>query len=196
MKLMSGIDRIIEQIEAQTQKACDSIVASAQQKADKTIAEAQARADKIIADGKEKTAARVLDIKKRGDSAAELEEKRIMLYTKQSIISEMLRKGLAAAKSLPDNEYFDLIAGMVSKYSQDEDGEIFFGKNDLSRLPDGFIPRLNGVSKGKIELSDTAADIDSGFILKYGGIEQNCSFDAIFASEAENLSDRAGRLLF
>ena len=54
----------------------------------------------------------------------------------------------------------------------------------------------NDAAKGKIALSDKAAAIDAGFILQYGGIEENCSFDAIFASEAENLSDRAGRLLF
>ena len=193
---MSGIDKIIEQIEKNSAAACESVISAAQRKADAVIADAAEQAQRITAEGRDKTAARVADIKKRGDSAADLEEKRIMLSTKQSIISQMLGEGLAAAKALPDDEYFELIEKMVGEYSQPEDGVILFGSGDLSRLPEGFIDRLNSVSKGGLTLSDDAANIEAGFILKYGGIEQNCSFDAVFAGESEYLSDKAGRLLF
>lgn len=193
---MSGIDKIIQQIESETAKACDSVVGSAQQKADAVIAAAQKEADQIVADGKEKTALHVADIKKRGDSAADLEEKRVMLTAKQHIISEMLNKGLEEAKNLPDDEYFELIKKMVAKYSQPEDGVILFGERDKKRLPSGFIAQLGQVAKGGVTLSDETAPIEAGFILRYGGIEQNCSFDAIFAGEAEELCDKAGRLLF
>ncbi len=193
---MSGIDKIIQQIEASTAAACDSIVAAAQKKANAVIASAEKEAEQIIADGKEKTALHVADIKKRGDSAAELEEKRVMLSAKQRIISEMLQKGLGEAKNLPGEAYFALIEKMVAKYSQPEDGVILFGKKDLSRLPNGFIGRLSQAARGGVTLSDETAPIEAGFILRYGGIEQNCSFDAIFAGEAENLCDKAGRLLF
>ena len=193
---MSGIDKIIQEIETNAAQSCDSVLAQARQKADMIIADAQKQADQIVADGKERTAAHVADIKKRGDSAAELEEKRVMLYTKQQIITTMLGEGLRAAKELPDDEYFALILKMVKKYSQSDDGVICFCEKDKNRLPDGYIALLEREAKGKITLADEAADIEAGFILKYGGIEQNCSFDAIFAGEAENLSDRAGRLLF
>ena len=193
---MSGIDKIIQQIEANTAQSCDSVIGQAKKKADAIIADAEKEAQKIVADGKDKTAARVVDIKKRGDSAAELEEKRVMLSTKQQIISAMLGEGLTNAKNLPDDEYFALIKNMVAKYSLAEDGVIFFGDKDKNRLPAGYINELAGAAKGGITLADETAPIDAGFILKYGGIEQNCSFDAIFAGEAENLSDKAGRLLF
>lgn len=193
---MSGIDKIIQEIETNAAKSCDSVLSHARQKADGIIAEAQKEADQIVADGKDRTAAHVVDIKKRGDSAAELEEKRVMLYTKQQIINTMLGEGLSAAKNLPKDEYFTLIKSMVAKYSLDDDGVIFFGEKDNHRLPADFLNELNQAAKGGIVLSSKSAPIDAGFILKYGGIEQNCSFDAIFAGEAENLSDKAGRLLF
>ncbi|MBQ6412391.1 MAG: Archaeal/vacuolar-type H+-ATPase subunit E [Ruminococcus sp.] len=158
--------------------------------------DAQRQAEQIIADGKERTALHVSDIKKRGESAADLEEKRVLLSTKQHIISQMLQNGLENAKHLPDDEYFSLILQMIGKYSLPQDGTILFGEKDLKRLPADFASKFNDAAKGKIALSDKAAAIDAGFILQYGGIEENCSFDAIFASEAENLSDRAGRLLF
>ena len=193
---MSGIDKIIQQIEANTAAACDSVVGAAQQKADAILSSAQEEAEQIIADGKDKTAAHVVDIKKRGDSAADLEEKRVILSTKQDIITTMLNEGLNAAKNLSKDEYFALIIKMVGKYSLPEEGVIYFGEKDTHRLPAGFVHELNNAAKGGIVLSSEFAPIDAGFILKYGGIEQNCSFDAIFAGEAENLSDKAGRLLF
>lgn len=193
---MSGIDKIIQEIESNTEKSCDSVLGRARQKAEKILSDAQSEADKIIEDGKNMTAHRVADIKKRGESAADLEEKRVMLTAKQRIISEMLQNGLDHAKELPKDEYFALIIDMVGKYSLPEEGVIYFGEKDSHRLPVGFIYDLNQAANGGIVLASEIVPIDSGFILKYGGIEQNCSFDAIFASEAENLSDRAGRLLF
>lgn len=193
---MSGIDKIIQEIESNAEKSCEAVVGMARRKAEKILSDAQDEAKKIVSDGKDKTALHVADIKKRGESAADLEEKRVMLSTKQSIISQMLQKGLDNAKHLPDDEYFALILQMIGKYSMSEDGTIRFGEGDLKRFPDGFMNKINAASKGNITLSDESAPIDAGFILQYGGIEQNCSFDAIFASEAENLSDRAGRLLF
>ena len=193
---MSGIDVIISQIEQDTQAVCEKIIVEAQAKADKILAEARDQAQSVAAAGKEKTAARVADIKKRGESAADLEEKRVMLCAKQDIIATMLKKGLDDAKNLPDNDYFALIVQMVEKYSQPEDGIICFGRRDKERMPYDLPERVNSAAKGRLTLAVEDADIDAGFILKYGGIEQNCSFDAIFASEAETLSDRAGKLLF
>lgn len=193
---MSGIDKIIQDIEFNTDKSCDAVLATARSKAESIMMDAQRQAEQVIADGKERTALRVADIKKRGESAADLEEKRVLLSTKQAIISQMLQNGLDNAKNLPDDEYFALVLQMIGKYSLPQDGTIYFGEKDLNRLPVDFASKINDAAKGKIALSDTAAAIDAGFILKYGGVEENCSFDAIFSSEAENLSDRAGRLLF
>ena len=193
---MAGIDKMIRQIEDDTKIVCDDIIATAKSKADRILADAEAKANKITADGKKKTASHIADIEKRGESSAALEERKVALYTKQSIINDMLNAGMETAKNLPDNEYFELILEMIGNNSQPKDGVILFGQKDLDRLPGNFIDKINSVSKGKLTLSDKAAAIDAGFILSYGGIEENCSFDAIFMSEADNLSDRAGKLLF
>lgn len=193
---MAGIDKMILQIENDTKTVCDDILLKARAKADSILHEAQIEAEKIAESGKVKSAARVADIEKRGESSASLEERKVALYTKQGIINEMLNKGIEVVKTLPDDEYFDLILKMIEKNSQENDGEISFGVKDLNRLPIGFMDKVNSVSKGTLTLCENAAAIDAGFILSYGGIEENCSFDAIFMSEADNLSDRAGKLLF
>ena len=193
---MAGIDKMIRQIEDETKTVCEDMILKARNKAEQILVSAQLEADKITTAGAKKTAAHASDIQKRGESSAALEERKVALYTKQSIITDMLNTGMTTVKNLPDDEYFELILKMIEKNSQPKDGMILFGKKDLSRLPQEFITKINSVSKGKLTLSDNAAPIDAGFILSYGGIEENCSFDAIFMSESDHLSDRAGKLLF
>ena len=193
---MSGIDKIIEQIEVDTESVCERILAQAQANAAEIAAAAEKDAAGIREQSHQRITAKVTDIKKRGDSAADLEEKKILLKTKQQIISDMLAVAVDKVKNLPDDEYFALILKMVAKYSLPQQGLIRFGRKDMDRLPSGFIGEVNKVSAGELRLDDVCADIDAGFILIYGGIEENCSFDAIFMSEDESLKDKAGKLLF
>ena len=193
---MSGIDKIIKQIEEDTKAVCDGIIAQAENKAEEIRTDADAQAVRIRESSDQRITAVVTDMKKRGDSAADLEEKMILLKTKQGVISDMIALGVERLKNLPDDEYFALILKMVQKYSQPQDGEIRFGSRDISRLPAGFIGEVNKVASGALTLSDTTAPIDAGFILIYGGIEENCSFDAIILSEDETIKDKAGKLLF
>ncbi|MBQ6153695.1 MAG: V-type ATP synthase subunit E [Ruminococcus sp.] len=193
---MSGIDKIIQQIESDTKDYCDEVTENARIKADAVIKNAEAEAQKIRTSYEEKTERTLKDISARAKSSAALEEKKAFLNSKQSVIAKMLSDGLEKAKRLPDDEYFSLIVKMIEKNSQDDRGVIYFGKKDLGRLPSGFQDKINKVSKGELVISQEALDIDSGFILAYGGIEENCSFDAICRSKAEELSDRASSLLF
>lgn len=40
------------------------------------------------------------------------------------------------------------------------------------------------------------AEIDGGFLLVYGGMEENCGIKAVFDSVKDELSDQVNRLLF
>ena len=202
MTVMSGIDKIIAQIEEDTKAVCDEMIAKADSKAKIILTEAEAETERVKKDCEQSCADRVADIKKRSDSAADLEEKKILLSAKQSIISDMLGKGLERVKNLPPEEYFELILRMISKYSLPQEGVICFGRRDLEMINKSLLSelsllvRINEAANGSLILSDDPADIDAGFILKYGGIEENCSFDAIFRSLDEELQDKAGKLLF
>ena len=66
-------------------------------------------------------------------------------------------------------------------------------------LPKGFEDTLNQAlaeKGGRLTVSGQAAAIDGGFILSYGGIEENCSFEALFDSAKETLQDKVQELLF
>ena len=193
---MSGIDKIIKQIEDDTAAVCAELIESAEEKAAQTVLDAQTQAQQILSAGQTKTDQKLRDIRLRAKSSAAIEEKKIFLDAKQNVIGEMLSNALKELKSLPDDEYFALILKMVEKNSQDKDGVISFSKKDIDRLPAGFEKKLNESAKGTLTLSQEPIGIDAGFVLSYGGIEENCSFDAVFSSEYESLSDKASALLF
>ena len=47
-----------------------------------------------------------------------------------------------------------------------------------------------------LHISGDTRDIDGGFVLTYGGIEENCSIDALFDAAHEVLQDKVQEILF
>ena len=195
---MSGLDKIINHIEA-----------SATESADKLIAEAKAEAESITSIGKKEADARAAAIRKqsesdvqaavqRNHSAAEMTEKRLVLQAKQDTIDSILAEAVEKLKGLSDSEYFDIIIRMIPKYAQDKEGVIRFSGKDLGRLPAGFESKISGALSGDASLiiGEEPAKIDGGFVLEYGDIEENCSFDALVDASKENLQDKIGAILF
>lgn len=193
---MTGLDKIIEEIRAESAENTDKIIAQANEKAQEIISEAeqkgQEQSEQIIKNAEKKAE----DIINRGESSANLEQNRALLVAKQQVINEMLSKTLSYMESLDDEQYFSLILKLAEKNSQEEKGEIAFSKKDLDRLPKNFIEKINAVSKGELTISKAPVKINSGFILIYGGIEENCSFEAMFRSKHEELTDEISALLF
>ena len=78
--------------------------------------------------------------------------------------------------------------------------EIISVKDDGNRIVRfDFESRLNEIAKikgGDITLSEKPADIESGFILSYGLISENCSFRSILESEKDSVRDTAASFLF
>lgn len=59
-----------------------------------------------------------------------------------------------------------------------------------------FHDELQSRANGRLTLARQPARIDGGFILLYGDIEENCSFEALFSGAHEQLQDEVQRLLF
>lgn len=193
---MTGLEKILAQIEADCANTCQDIITKAQTECDSIISNAQSEADKIKSKGKDKAQVFAKDIIARAHSTAELEKRSVLLSAKQQIIAEALDNARQFILSLPDDKYFDLIYSLIEKYSEDNTGEITFNIRDLKRIPKDFDKKVSSVAKGKLTLCKTPADIDGGFILTYGGIEVNCVISSIFSAESERFIDEISSLLF
>lgn len=193
---MTGIDKIIKQIESDTKIQCDDIISTAEKNAERTINEANLDIVKRVTKIENDADRKYKDIIKRGESSADLEERKTILLTKQEVISDMIKNSKQYLENLPDDEYFDLMLKLVEKNHTSEKGEIKFNKKDLSRIKDDFQSKLDVASKNTLTLSKDSIDINSGFVLFYDGIEENCTFDALFSSLYEKMTDKVTKLLF
>ena len=128
-----------------------------------------------------------------------MRRKQANLAAKQDVISAVLGKAYDTVMELDADEYFGMLEKILEKHVLPEKGEICFSQRDLARMPEGFTGKIKTIAAskgGSLALSDEARRIDGGFLLIYGGIEENCTIKAVFDSKREELSDRVNRLLF
>lgn len=196
---MTGLDIIINEINRETDATVSKIELEAKEKADKIIKQGEIDADKKLNELKQSFENKKQESFKRCKSTAELEKRKRVLIAKQEIINSVIAKAKETLVQADEKKYFDNIIKMVEKYSLSQDGEIIFNEKDLNRLPKDLQNNIdNIVSKkgGSLKISKETRSIDSGFILSYGGIEENCSFTALFNSANDELKDLVHNLFF
>lgn len=193
---MNGLDKIIKKIESDSQEACRAMISEAELKAKEILSAGEKNCEEIKKREEIRCETACADVRARAKSAAELEIRKGKLLARQTVISDMLEKSKNSLKNLDKEEYFSLILKMVGKYSEKQDGIIVFSKKDTDRMDKNFISKINKVSAGKLTLGEPDRKIDSGFVLVYGDIEINCTFDTIFTVEKEKLTDVVSAVLF
>jgi len=190
---MTGLEKIIEHIKQDSIEESNRIIAEAQAEIDE-IAKAASEERNRLAHGLEERSSSERDlIKSRGDSAAALTGRKMLLTAKQQIIDETLEAAKLHLLNLPDAEYFSYLERLIKKFSLGQDGEILFSAKDLKRIPAGFDTVLK---QNSLKLSNETRNIEGGFVLLYGDIEENCSVEALFLAGREALQDKIKDLLF
>ena len=132
-------------------------------------------------------------------SAADLERRTKLLSARQEIIAEVLEEAYREIKEMDPAAYFDLIEKMLDHYVLPQDGEIHFSPADVQRMPAGFEEKIREAARAKggaLTLAGGDPLVPDGFVLVYGGIEENCTFKAIFETRRDEMSDRVQRGLF
>jgi V/A-type H+-transporting ATPase subunit E len=116
------------------------------------------------------------------------------------MINNVITEARNSLTGLPDQNYVEILLKMVKKHAHNKPGRILFSAEDKKRLPSDFSNRLKEALSGKADasltISEETAKINGGFLLLYGDIEENCSFDALFAAEKENLQDKINAFLY
>ena len=139
------------------------------------------------------------NIQERTLSSCALQRRQILLEAKQEIIARILEKAYHTLIEADEDTYFRIIRKMLEKYTAGQAGEICFSERDLGRMPEGFEKEIQEIAEkngGTLVLSKEPRKISGGFVLVYGGIEENCSFRAMFNSRKDELSDEVHKILF
>jgi len=197
---MTGLEKILKTIDDVALVNVDAVINQANKEAEKIMADAKSEAEKKCAQIALKSDTDVKAVISRAESAAKLQEKKKILDAKQQIISNIITSARNSLAQLPDSEYESILLQMAKKNAHNKAGLIQFSKADKARLSVDFDTKLKAVltdSEGAtLTVSDQEADIKGGFLLIYGDIEENCTFDALFASAKEELQDKVNLLLF
>ena len=196
---MAGLDKILEQILKEANDNAGSIKSEAQGKADSIISEAEKKAEEIAARAKESIEREVADCGKRFESSADMQKKQAFLAAKQGMIGECLSKAYDKIMEQDDASYFGMLIKLLKDNLQAREGTLYLSKKDISRLPADFMQKAEALASecgGKLKLSEETRNIDGGFVLAYGGIEENSSIKAMFDERGEELQDAVQKLLF
>lgn len=194
---MTGLEKILSTIEQDSNDRCREITEQAQKQAQEIIDAASAKAQEDIANAKASVDKKVAEHDGAIEASVSMTKNRIILEGKLDIISSTLDRALEVIKALPKKEYFEILKGLILKNVRKGEGVLRLSEEDTEKLPSNFIDSINNALKRgyKISLGESA-DIDSGFILVYGDIDINCSFDAVASAKREELRDTLNEMLF
>lgn len=196
---MSGIEKITEKILSDAENQREVIINEANTKAKELIERAKAQAkeeyNSTISDANKKAE----DADRVSSSSGELTYRRLVLEAKTDILDNILKDTALALNEMPLTDYFEALSKMVISHThKGKNGLIRLNKTDKNRLPADFLEKINSSlgSDSLLTIDEATADIDGGFLLIYGNIEENCDFRAVVSSKANKLSDIAADMLF
>lgn len=196
---MTGLDKMKDQILNEANNSASEIIAQAEREAEAILSKAREEAHAEGERISQKAETNIANHKERVASSVDLSRRKAILQAKQEVISTVLDEAYEKLTSLPDAAYFDMIVRMLNKFALGQEGEIYFSSSDLARMPGGFEAEISKIAEtkgGKLVLSKEGKKIEDGFILVYGGIEENCTIQALFNSNRDELSDQVHKLLF
>ncbi|MBQ6065798.1 MAG: V-type ATP synthase subunit E [Clostridia bacterium] len=188
---MSGLDKMIARLESDCEARCEQIALEAAADAagmlEAASRESRAEAERVFSDA-DKQAELIV---KKAESTAAANARRLMLEAKVALIEETVDAAVKKLRSLDAPSYFGILQRLVEKYRTGEPGVLYFGASDAARMPEDFLQAFPEIS-----VSDGSAPIEDGFILKYGDIEINCTFDALRSASLDDLKTVAAEQLF
>ena len=190
---MTSSEKILAGIAGEAKTEAEKITAEAEKQAAEITAaakaEAETDAEKIRADA-EKKAELIIN---SGKSSAELLKRDTALNCRRGLIEKALNFVADTVNAYGDKDYFDFLLTLIKKEKLNGKGEVYLSVKDKARDIAAFKSELSALD---LTLSDTFADINGGFILKYGDIQINGELSALIHEKRDVLTDELNKALF
>ena len=196
---MTGLEKITSQIQEEAKDSAAKKLEAAKKEADEILAEAKKACEAMEAEAADKDALLKTNYESRAKSSAEQQRRTALLRAKQEIIADVIEDAYVTLKKKDAKGYFLTMEKILKTYALAEDGEIYFSKEDLARMPAGFEKKIEAAAKekgGSLVLKKEPKAIADGFVLVYGGIEENCTLRALFDAKRDQLQDQVNAILF
>ena len=190
---MTSSEKILAGIAGEAKTEAEKITAEAEKQAAEITAAAKAEAEtdagKMRADA-EKKAELIIN---SGKSSAGLLKRDTALNCRRELIEKALNFVADTVNAYGDKDYFDFLLTLIKKEKLNGKGEVYLSVKDKARDIAAFKSELSALD---LTLSDTFADINGGFILKYGDIQINGELSALIHEKRDVLTDELNKALF
>ena len=196
---MAGLEKITGQILADAEKQAADILDVARKEAEQILEEAKNACEAMTLEASEKEKAMKILQESRIQSSVEQQRRTAILRAKQELIREVIDEAYQVLKNQDVKDYFGTMKKLIRAYAFPEAGEIYFSQTDLERMPAGFETEISEAASeagGSLCLMKDSRPIEDGFILVYGGIEENCTFRALIDAKKDELQDTVYKILF
>ncbi len=187
-----SLDKITARLYSDSERECAELVRKATEDAKHLLLSASEEACALVSAERESAEKDAETIIEKARSAASASERRAVLKAKSELIETVLLSAKKQLLALDDEKYFELLVYLAKKNLRNDKGTLCMSDEDIKRCPADFASRLGG----NITVSSVPEKTDGGFILKYGDIEINCTFGALFAAYSDELKAKASEVLF
>jgi V/A-type H+/Na+-transporting ATPase subunit E len=193
--------KLIEKILSEANTRAEQETAASKLKADEIIAKAKAKADTIISKAKTYAEGEAVERQRRVKSVYDLEHKKNILAMKRDVLDIAFKSAVDDVAKLSDEKYEDMMQKLLISCATDGKGAIKVAKSDVNRLGADFVKSANdalkkSVGTGEVTLLSETCDKKGGFIYVSGGMEMDCSIEAVATLERENIETQAAEILF
>ena len=196
---MTGLQKIIDGILEEADIEAANLLKAADAQAAHIMDEAKREAEQYLNEQKEAAKTDEEKFRKQAEGATQAKERTVLLTEKQAVLTGALHKAYEALCQMPVNEYTAYLEALIESHLRPGDCTMYLSAKDRERLPQAFFDGVtdNAAKKGcRLTISEEPKAMDGGCLLSFGGIEENCSFEALFAANQNRLLDRANTLLF
>lgn len=198
---MKGTEKIIAHIradgDAEAKKIIDAASKQAEEKRAESFKAALSEYEKLMQAGN----AECEDILSGSRRIAEMEAKKSVLSVKQEMISAAFDAAREEIVNMPRDKYTQFLARMAAEAAASGMEEIVLNVRDKAEVGKSVCKAANELlsakgTPGKLTVSEDTADISGGVIVRFGGIETNCSIDALIRQRRSGLSTEVAAALF
>lgn len=198
---MKGTEKIIAHIradgDAEAKKIIDAASKQAEEKRAESFKAAFSEYEKLMQAGN----AECEDILSGSRRIAEMEAKKSVLSVKQEMISAAFDAAREEIVNMPRDKYTQFLARMAAEAAASGMEEIVLNARDKAEVGKSVCKAANELlsakgTPGKLTVSEDTADISGGVIVRFGGIETNCSIDALIRQRRSGLSTEVAAALF
>jgi len=198
---MAGIDNLKRRILKDDEITAELVIKDAQDKANEILIQSKKKAESTLKEAETRANKESDNRKDRIIARAKLDARNNILAAKQEAIDRILSLADERISRMDKEEYTFFVEELLISNIETGCEEVIFSDNDKGRIDPEVIARVNeklvALNKnGMLRISNEKRNIKSGFLLKNGNIEINCSIDSQIKVLRESLEGKIASLLF